>query len=188
MEMEKILKDNDIVGNNRAYPVNKSNMVYPDDKAYVFVQNELKRKGVSLEEIAKEAYIQQSKFDGSLSEGDFVKAIKEIMHKREVLNGCMVGLSLDKLATEKQLDEPLQTIIYEDQPAFGVDETLALNICQLYGSVAATQFGHLDVSKSGIAKKLDSNSNGEVNTFIDDLVSALISCTEAKVMHQNAGN
>jgi len=185
--MEKIIKENNIEPGDKKYPVNKHSIIYPDVSAYKYVRSELERKGVSLEAIAHDAYVQQKKFNPQLVENDFVIAADIILHKREVLNNCMVGLSLDNLATKGMLSEPLQTIIAQDQPAFGVDETIALDICSLYGSIAVTQFGHLDLSKDGLAKTLDSNENGEVNTFIDDIVSALISCTEAKVMHQNAG-
>ena len=186
--MEKIIKDNNIEPGDKQYPVNKHDIIYPDVSAYQYVRSELERKGVSLEAIAHDAYVQQKKFNPRLVEKDFITAADSILHKREVLNNCMVGLSLDNLATKGMLSEPLQTIIAQDQPAFGVDETIALDICALYGSIAVTQFGHLDLSKDGLAKTLDSNVNGEVNTFIDDIVSALISCTEAKVMHQNAGD
>lgn len=186
--MKKIIKENNIESSDKQYPVNKHDIIYPDGSAYQYVRSELERKGVSLEAIAHDAYVQQKKFNPRLVEKDFITAADSILHKREVLNNCMVGLSLDNLATKGMLSEPLQTIIAQDQPAFGVDETIALDICALYGSIAVTQFGHLDLSKDGLAKTLDSNVNGEVNTFIDDLVSALISCTEAKVMHQNAGD
>lgn len=163
------------------------NTIYPDYASYTYVINELSRKGVSIKEIAKEAYEAQTKFDNTLRLPEFELAVKDILHKREVLNACMVGLTLDKLATKGLLDEPLQEIISNDQAAFGIDEELAISICGLYGSIAITQFGSLDLNKKGLAKRLDSNSNGEVNTFIDDLVSALVACAEAKVMHHNAG-
>ena len=185
--MEKIIKEQGIEKGDKEYPTNKYNVIYPDVTAYNFVKAELERKGVSIKAIAHDAYEQQRKFNPKLIASSFVEAADSILHKREVLNNCMVGLSMDNLATKKLLSEPLQTIVEQDQPAFGVDETIALDICSLYGSIAVTQFGHLDLSKDGLAKTLDSNVNGEVNTFIDDIVSALISCTEAKVMHQNAG-
>ena len=185
--MENIVKEQGIEKGSKEFPTNKYNVIYPDVTAYKFVKGELERKGVSLEAIAHEAYEQQRKFDQNLVESSFVLAAESILHKREVLNNCMVGLVMDNLATNKKLSEPLQTVVEQDQPAFGVDETIALDICSLYGSIAVTQFGHLDLSKEGLAKALDSNVNGEVNTFIDDIISALISCTEAKVMHQNAG-
>jgi len=163
------------------------NETFPDSSAYFFVKGEFLRKGVSLKEIAEEAYEGQKRFNPQLKVDEFEEAIETILHKREVLNACMVGLNLDNLATQQLLSSPLQEVVQEDNHAFGIDEELAISICGLYGSVAITQYGYLDLKKTGLASKLDKNANGEVNTFIDDLVSALVACTEAKVMHHNAG-
>lgn len=183
--LEEKLNDLNVDLSGNAY-VGKGE-TFPDSAAYEFVKGEFLRKGVSLKEIAEEAYEGQKRFNPRLKVSEFEEAIETIMHKREVLNACMVGLNLDNIATKNLLSNPLQRVVQEDNHAFGIDEELAVSICGLYGSVAITQYGYLDLNKTGLASKLDKNANGEVNTFIDDLVSALVACTEAKVMHHNAG-
>lgn len=161
-------------------------MKYPDTKAYEFVVGRLADKGVTLNDIAHEAYLQQLRFNPNLAESDCQAAIVAVLHKREILNNAMVALEMDRLATEGAVAEPLRSLLMTDNPNVGTDEMLAISCSLLYGSVATAQFGHLDLVKHGLAHKLDTDEHGECNTFIDDIVSALISCVEAKVMHHNA--
>ncbi len=65
---------------------------------------------------------------------------QEVLHKRELLNNAMVALELIKLATEGQLNEPLQSIIASDAGVFGVDEGLALNMANIYGTIGVTNY------------------------------------------------
>ena len=109
--------------------------------------------------------------------------LNDVLQKREVVNALMVGLSIDKMATQGLLPEPLQSIMVSDKANMGVDETLAMSVVAIFGSVADMQLGSLDLHKHSIAKYLDELDDGSVNTMIDDLCSALISATEAKVMN-----
>lgn len=156
---------------------------YPDRVAHDFVVKRLDEKGVSLEAIAEEARLQQLSHNDKLTFEDCFDAVQKVLWKREILNNIMVALELDRMATEGLLAEPLQSIIANDSSVMSVDEGLALSISMLYGEIAQTNFSYLDVVKHGLSKKLD-NSHEEVNTFVDDIVSALIACTEAKVAHK----
>jgi phosphatidylglycerophosphatase A len=95
----------------------------------------------------------------------------------------MVGLYLDKMANQGQLDEPLQTIVSHDMGVFGVDETLALQIANMYGAIGITNFGYVDRIKPGIIGKLDTSLN-DVNTFIDDIVGAIAAAVAGKLAHE----
>jgi len=98
----------------------------------------------------------------------------------------MVALELDRLATEGQLKEPLQTIVARDAGVFGVDEGIALNMANIYGTIGVTNYGYVDKVKEGVIKKLDTDKSGVVNTFIDDLVGAIAAAVAAKIAHKYA--
>lgn len=161
------------------------NFKYPDTKAYNFVIKELKDRGVDLHELSKIAYDLQRQFLPQLTEEECYKELNNVLHKRELLNNVMVGLELDRLAEENQLKEPLLSIVRNDAGVFGVDESLALQIADIYGTIGITNFGYLDRVKYGIIKKYDEDT-GHVNTFIDDLLGAIVAATCAKVAHKYA--
>ena len=161
---------------------NKSNYHYRDGEAYVFTVKKLKQRGINLEDICKKAIEEQKKHGVSTSMADAKKYLINLLHKREIMNVIMVGIYLDEQAEKGLLEGPLQDIIESDAPAFGLDESFAFVITSLFGSIAGTNFGSLDVNKTGKAKELD-NSEGRVNTFLDDIFSALVASLEAKMAH-----
>ena len=108
-----------------------------------------------------------------------------VLHKRELLNNAMVALELDRLAEEGQIKEPLLTIIRNDAGVFGVDEALALQTANIYGTIGVTNFGYLDRVKYGIIKQYDED-NDQVNTFIDDLLGAIVAALCGKLAHKYA--
>lgn len=163
-----------------------TNFKYPDKQAYQFVVQRLEAKGVSIDDIAKISYNMQHKFLPLVEYSEYVKSTITVLHKRELLNNAMVGLELDRLATEHKLAEPLQSIISNDAGVFGTDEALAVSISSLYGMIGVTDFGFLDHEKHGVLKKLDTDKDKGVNTFIDDLVGAIASAVSAKIAHAHS--
>ncbi|GAY73539.1 low temperature requirement C protein [Lentilactobacillus kosonis] len=107
------------------------------------------------------------------------------MHKREVLNNAMVGLELDRLASQGLLKEPLESIVMNDSGVFGVDEGIALNIANIYGTIGVTNYGYIDRDKTGKIKALDEGKDDISNTFIDDIVGAIVSAVSAKTAHEH---
>src|SRR5699024_12138740 len=87
---------------------------------------------------------------------------------------------LDILAEKGLLSEPLQDIISRDEGLYGIDEVIALSIVNVYGSIGFTSYGYIDKQKPGILKKLNDHSDGDVNTFLVDIVGAIAS---ASVIH-----
>ncbi len=161
------------------------NFKYPDTAAYKYVVDELNRHGVELMDIAQIVYDLEKDFLPALTVADYCAEVENVMHKRELLNNAMVGLQLDKLATAGLLDAPLQAIIANDAGVFGVDETLASGIANLWGSIGITNYGYVDHTKPGIIGQLD-NSGTTVNTFIDDLVGAIAAAVAGKLAHKHA--
>lgn len=158
---------------------------YPDTKAYEFVTKRLKERGVNLRDLAVDAYDLQKEFIPELTVDECYESLITVLHKRKLLNNAMVALELDRLAEAGAIAEPLQSIIENDAGVFGVDEALALQISEIYGTIGATNFGYLDRVKSGIIKQFDTDEN-HVNTFIDDLLGAIVAAVCGKVAHHYA--
>lgn len=163
---------------------NKPTYHYNDGEVYVFVIKKLKQRGIDLEDICTKAIEEQKKHGVESSMAEARKYLINLLHKREIMNVIMTGIYLDEQAEKGLIDGPLQDIIESDAPSFGLDESFAFVITSLFGSIAGTNFGSLDVNKTGKAKELD-NSKGHVNTFLDDIFSALVSSLEAKMAHES---
>lgn len=163
----------------------QKNFKYPDTKAHEFVIARLAKRGVSLDELAKLVYETQKDFELGLTLEECKKDVNDVMHKRELLNNAMVMLELDRLTEEGKVASPLAEIIENDSGVFGVDETLALQIANIYGTIGATNFGYFDRVKYGIIKKFDTSPE-HVNTFIDDLLAAIVAATCGKIAHKYA--
>ena len=155
---------------------------YPDRELYDWVLNELHKRNINNETIGEIAYDMQHQYLPHLTVEDFGAQLDEVLKKREVLNILATGFALDNLAQDGLLPEPLQSIVANDSGVFGVDEGLSLSLSQLYGSIAVTNYGFTDKDKPGIAAQLD-NSNGQVNTFADDLALALASAVIGRCGH-----
>lgn len=161
------------------------NLKYPDTKAFEFVTQTLQDRGVDLCELAQDAYGLQKEFIPELTVDECYNALIDVLHKRELLNNAMVALELDRLTEAGQVKEPLSSIIENDAGVFGVDEALALQISNIYGTIGATNFGYLDRVKSGIIKQYDTDEQ-HVNTFIDDLLGAIVAAVCGKIAHHYA--
>lgn len=154
---------------------------YPDKAMHELFVNRLAEKGISLSDIAEVTYqCQKSHIDGITFE-ECLKSVERICWKRELLNIAVTALELDRLGELGLLSQPLQHIVENDMGVYGVDETLALGISQLGGSISTTNYGNLDVIKTSIAKELDTKPG--VNTFIDDIVTAIACYAAARVAH-----
>lgn len=165
--------------------VANKNVPYPDQELFDYVVKELDKRGIDEWTVGNAAYAMQHQYYPDVTVEQFGSELTNVLKKREVLNNLAVGFALDNFANRSLLPEPLQTIVANDLGAFGVDEALALSITQLYGTVSSTNYGHADKEKIGFAKELD-NSNGTVNTFSDDLFSALASAVCARFAHGSA--
>ena len=165
--------------------MNNPQFRYPDKAAYEFVVNRLADRGVQLEDLADIVYTTQHKFEPRLTKEEALTELIHTLHKRDLLNNAMVMLELDRLTEAGQLASPLSDIIANDAGVFGVDETLALQIANIYGTIGATNFGYLDREKSGIIRSFD-QGNPHVTIFIDDLLAAIVAAVCGKIAHKYA--
>lgn len=144
----------------------------------------LKERGVTIEDIAKIVYEMQKPYNHDITMEECCYSVERVLLKREIQHAILVGIELDRLAEQKKLSEPLQTLIESDEGLFGIDETIAFGAALGYGSIAVTTFGHLDKNKIGIIKDLDTIEGKQVNTFLDDIVAAIAATAASRLAHR----
>jgi len=145
--------------------------------------NLLNERGVSIDDIVYCVEYLQKGHDNSTHD-EMYDAVVNVLKKREVQHAIMTGIFMDK-ATEKKIidDEELLQILESDYSLYGVDEVLAYGICNLYGSIALTNFGYIDKDKPLIIKELNEKKAGVCNTFLDDIVGAIAASAASRIAH-----
>lgn len=145
----------------------------------------LRSRGVEISDIVSLVRYLQEPYIADLNDDDIEEDIHEILDKREVYHQIFTGIALDIAVEEDQLFDPeISGIIREDAGLYGTDEVLAYGICNLYGSIALTNFGYIDKVKPGIIGVLNElNEKGHCHTFLDDLVGAIAASAAAKLAH-----
>lgn len=146
-------------------------------------KNMLKKRGVLIEDIAAIVQKLQEKYNPTLPLSVCVENVEKVLQKREIIHAVLTGLALDQLAEQNLLPEPLQHLVETDEPLYGIDEIIPLSIVNVYGSIGLTNFGYLDKEKIGIIKELDESADGEVHTFLDDIVAALAAAAASRIAH-----
>ena len=142
-------------------------------------------RNVSVEDIVECVVYLESEYTKSSVDEQFVlKIVLEILNKREVQHVIRTGIALDMMA-EKNLieDKVLENIILRDESLYGVDEVLAYGICNLYGSIALTNFGYIDRVKPCIIGRLNEPEDGSCNTYLDDIIGAIAASAASKSAH-----
>lgn len=144
----------------------------------------LNKRGVTLDDIADCVMFLQHGYHPELTQEQCKSVVEEVLHKREVQHAVLTGIGIDE-AVEKHhfLDSQLEMIIQEDSPLYGIDEVLAYGICNLYGSIALTNYGYIDKCKPGIIEKLNLDHAVTCNTFLDDIVGAVAASAAGKIAH-----
>ncbi|MBI9009955.1 MAG: phosphatidylglycerophosphatase A [Tenericutes bacterium] len=147
--------------------------------------NLLVSRGVELKDISEIVYDLQKKYVPDLDLKTCDDAIHRVLDKREVQNAILTGIELDVLAEKKLLSEPLQTLIDNDNPLYGIDEILVLSICNVYGTIGLTNFGYVDKMKPGIIGRLDEmgKKTDKCHTFLDDIIGAIAAAAASKIAH-----
>lgn len=145
----------------------------------------LKSRGVTLLEIAKCALHLQAKYHPEVTEDDCLKIVESVLEKREVQHAIITGIQLDVLAESNcPMDEDLRHVLLTDESLYGIDEVLAYGICNLYGSIALTNYGFIDKEKPCIIGKLNAQKD-QCNTFLDDIVGAIAAAAASKIAHNS---
>ncbi|WP_091836722.1 phosphatidylglycerophosphatase A family protein [Marininema halotolerans] len=143
----------------------------------------LNERGVTLDSIAELVYVLQHSFFPDITLTECLEHVQHVLTKREVQNAVMTGIQLDILAEKNLIQEPLMDIIRRDEGLYGVDETLATAILNVYGSIGLTNFGYIDRVKPLILSRLNNHQGSEIHTFLDDIVGAIAAAGAARLSH-----
>ena len=145
----------------------------------------LKSRGVTKQDIIECVYFLQKQYHDQLTSEKIIYYVDSVLNKREVQHAIYTGIAIDIAVEKRQLDnKELEQIIAEDYGLYGVDEVLAYGICNLYGSIALTNFGYIDKIKPGIIGRLNKADHKEqCNTFLDDIVGAVAAAAASKLAH-----
>ncbi|MCR2802587.1 phosphatidylglycerophosphatase A family protein [Paenibacillus soyae] len=144
----------------------------------------LAKRGVTNEAIAELVHFLQKDYYPDLTPEECVVHVEAVLSKREVQNAVLTGIQLDILAEEGKLMAPLQDMIKHDEGLYGCDEILALSIVNVYGSIGFTNFGYVDKLKPGILVHLNDKNDGEIHTFLDDIVGAIAASAASRIAHR----
>lgn len=144
----------------------------------------LQERGVELSDIVECVIFLQKDFVEEICAEEIMGIVEGVINKREVQHALLTGVNID-IQTEKGLfgSETIQDIIRRDEGLYGLDEVLAYGICNLYGSIALTNYGYIDRVKPGIIGELNDLSKGVCNTFLDDIVGAIAAAAASKFAH-----
>lgn len=144
----------------------------------------LAKRGVTVPDISEIVYKLQKPYNQQLTMDQCEESVLAVLEKREVQYTLYTGIALDEMAERRLLPQPLQSIMEADESLYGVDETLALGITNVYGMIGLTSFGYLDKEKIGIIKDLNNNCQ-MIHVFLDDLIAGLAAAASARIAHQN---
>lgn len=153
---------------------------------HAYIMAKLFEYGVTISDMAEIVYEEQKKYEPNVTMSYAINRVEKVLQKREVQHAFLVAFFLDESAQNKKMPYPLQLIVEEDRPLFGIDEQLAMAVSGIYGSIATSNFGWLDKSKKGIIGILNDGQKygtGPVTTFLDDMVAAVIAAAESATAH-----
>lgn len=144
----------------------------------------LDKRGVHLDEIAELVLFLQQKYFPDLTLDYCRFSVEQVLQKREVQNAILTGIQLDILAEEGKLLPALQEMVENDEGLYGVDEILAFSIVNVYGSIGFTNFGYVDKMKPGVLERLNDKHDGQIHTFLDDIVGAIAAAASSRIAHR----
>lgn len=147
----------------------------------------LEKRGVTLDDIADAARYLQSDYHIDLKADELLESVRAVIGKREVQFAVMTAIELDTLAEEGKFhDKALERLLMTDAGLYGTDEVLAYGICNLYGSIALTNFGYIDKKKYGVISRLNKKGKGTgtCTTFTDDIVGAIAAAAASRFAHR----
>ena len=145
----------------------------------------LQSRGVSLDEIVDCVYFLQQEYHENLDKKVLMESVLSVLDKREVQFALMTAIELDVMTEKKRFENKnLESVIARDEGLFGTDEVLAYGICNLYGSIALTNFGFIDKQKYGVVARLNEEGKQglKCHTFLDDMVGAIAAAAASRYL------
>jgi len=143
----------------------------------------LEERGVKLDDIVDLVLLLQGKYHPEVQKDEILAIVQGVIAKREVQHAILTGITLDQVAESNvKMDEDLRAILMADESLYGIDEVLAYGICNLYGSIALTNYGYIDKVKPGILANINAHG-AQCNVFLDDIVGAIAAAAASKIAH-----
>lgn len=143
----------------------------------------LEERGVLLSDIVELVLYLQGKYHPEVMHDEILLVVKGVIAKREVQHAILTGILIDQVAESKfPVDDDLRAILMADESLYGIDEVLAYGICNLYGSIALTNYGYIDREKPGILATINEHGS-QCNVFLDDIVGAIAASAASKIAH-----
>ena len=164
--------------------MNKNRNLFSRDEMLEMNIDILNSRGVSIDEITKIAFRQQSKWNENISYQECLDSVEKILSLRDVFHILQLGAEIDRLTEEGAFKGPIQSILESDLGMFGIDELFGLELAGLYGTIGKTNFGDIDVNKPGIVSELNEKGKGDkptCHTFLDDIVGAIAAAASTRV-------
>lgn len=144
----------------------------------------LKSRGVEISDIIECVVFLQKDYVEDIYSIDIKPIVNSVLNKREVQHALITGINIDISVENNNFGGNfIEDIIHRDEGLYGIDEVLAYGICNLYGSIALTNYGYIDKVKPGIIGTLNEHNNGTCNTFLDDIVGAIAASAASKLAH-----
>lgn len=162
----------------------KPKLFYSREEMTKYNIDKLNERGVTVEDIAKIAYNQQSRYNSNIDMSTCIESVEKILSLRDIFHLLQLGAEIDRLVEEGMFKGPIQDIMNYDLGVFGIDEIFGLDIARLYGAIGQTNFGDIDVNKPGIVAKLNEDGKGgkkSCHTFLDDIVGAIAAAASTRV-------
>lgn len=143
----------------------------------------LEKRKVTVDDIVDCVIYLQKDFIKDIEREAVRNSVISVISKREVQHAILTGINLDIAAEKGILDsDTLSSILVNDVSLYGVDEVLAYGICNLYGSIALTNYGYIDREKPLIIKQLNDDTS-QCNCFLDDIVGAIAAAAASRIAH-----
>ena len=159
---------------------------YDMQRLYEITIEALKKKGVEISDIAEIVYQLQSEY-APITMEMCEENVLAVLRKREPIHAVLTALAIDKAVDQGLFEEPIQSIIANDEGLYGIDEVMSLSIVNIYGSIGLTNFGFLDKNKIGIIDKLHKIKAKQVTTFSDDMAAAIAAAAASRLAHRQRG-
>lgn len=144
----------------------------------------LERRGIRLRDMAEVVYKLQRPYNNGIDVETCLDSVEVVVRKREVQYAIIVGHTLDTMAEEGTLKEPLGSIVRENSPLFGIDKVFALGIVNLYGSIGFSNYGLLALEEPEFFKRWKEKNPNAVYTFLDDIVAAIVAAACSRIAHR----
>jgi len=164
--------------------MNRERNLFSRDEMFAMNVEILKQRGVAIDEIAKIAFMQQSKWNPNISYLECKESVEKILSLRDVFHILQLGAEIDRLTEQKAFKGPIQEIMASDLGMFGIDELFGLELAGMYGTIGKTNFGDIDVNKPGVVARLNEDGKGDkpaCHTFLDDIVGAIAAAASTRV-------